>query len=360
MKILYAIQGTGNGHVSRARDIIPILQTYGELDLLISGTQVDVDLPYEIKYRFHGLCFVFGKKGGIDYVETYKRSNVKRLFNEIKQLPVHEYDMVICDFEPVSAWACYIKNKPCIGLSHQIAAINKNAPKPSKTDVIGKLVLKYYAPAKYKYGFHFLPYDNNIFTPVIRKEVRDLKPENLGHYTVYLPSYSDKRIIKFLKKYGDVEWQVFSKHTKESHQDGSISISPVSNEVFIKSIEGAAGVFCGAGFETPAEVIYLRKKLIVIPMKGQYEQQCNAAALKMLGFPVLKSLKLKHQKKFEKWLTSNHIIPLDFPNETELIIQTIMENHRHEKRTLQPPEIFIDSASRFRHLLLKKIFNITR
>ena len=26
MKILYAIQGTGNGHISRARDIIPVLQ----------------------------------------------------------------------------------------------------------------------------------------------------------------------------------------------------------------------------------------------------------------------------------------------------------------------------------------------
>ena len=26
MKILYAIQGTGNGHISRARDIIPILK----------------------------------------------------------------------------------------------------------------------------------------------------------------------------------------------------------------------------------------------------------------------------------------------------------------------------------------------
>ena len=33
MKILYAIQGTGNGHISRAREIIPLLQKYGELDI---------------------------------------------------------------------------------------------------------------------------------------------------------------------------------------------------------------------------------------------------------------------------------------------------------------------------------------
>ena len=48
MKILYAIQGTGNGHLSRARDIIPILQKKGEVDILISGIQSDVDLPYPL------------------------------------------------------------------------------------------------------------------------------------------------------------------------------------------------------------------------------------------------------------------------------------------------------------------------
>ena len=38
MKILYAIQGTGNGHLSRAHDILPELQKYGNVDIIISGT----------------------------------------------------------------------------------------------------------------------------------------------------------------------------------------------------------------------------------------------------------------------------------------------------------------------------------
>ena len=65
MKILYAIQGTGNGHISRAREIIPYLKQYGELDILISGTQADVQLPYPIKYKFKGVGFVFGIDGGM-------------------------------------------------------------------------------------------------------------------------------------------------------------------------------------------------------------------------------------------------------------------------------------------------------
>ena len=112
MKILYAIQGTGNGHVSRAREILPFLQKNHEVDILISGTQADVELPYPVKYKFHGMGFIFGKKGGIDILETYKKSNLKVFFQEVNSLPVQFYDLIINDFEPVSAWACFQKNKP--------------------------------------------------------------------------------------------------------------------------------------------------------------------------------------------------------------------------------------------------------
>src|SRR5688500_17504418 len=125
MRILYAIQGTGNGHITVAREVIPLLKKRAEVDILVSGTQVDIDLPYEIKFRFNGLCFIFGKNGGIDYLETFRKSRLKELFNDVSNLPVEEYDLVISDFEPVSGWACYLKNKPCIGFSHQAAVVKK-------------------------------------------------------------------------------------------------------------------------------------------------------------------------------------------------------------------------------------------
>ena len=39
MKILYGIQGTGNGHLSRAEEIVPILKKMAHVDVLISGNQ---------------------------------------------------------------------------------------------------------------------------------------------------------------------------------------------------------------------------------------------------------------------------------------------------------------------------------
>ncbi|MCB0628817.1 MAG: glycosyltransferase family protein [Saprospiraceae bacterium] len=333
MKILYAIQGTGNGHLSRARDIVPILARYGELDLVVSGTQAEVDFPFPIKYRYHGLSLIFGTKGGVDIKATYRQSNLRRLSQEINHLPVEQYHLVITDFEPVSAWACYNRRKACIGLSHQVSLNFKESPRPKRFDPVGQLTLRHYAPVTDRYGFHFRSYHENIFTPVIRQQIRELDVANDGHYTVYLPAYDDQRIIKVLSKIAGVRWQVFSKHSREVFQRDNVSVQPINNEAFLQSLAGAEGVLCGGGFETPAEVLFLKKKLMVIPMKGQYEQQCNAAALKAMGVPVIKNLKTKRIPKIEKWLADQNRVAVDYPDETERILQMIIEKHGHPELT---------------------------
>lgn len=352
MKILYAIQGTGNGHLSRARDIIPHLKNRGELHILVSGSQADVELGYPVRYRLKGLSFIFGKGGGIDMISTYKKANAKGLWKEIKALPVEDYDVIINDFEPVSAWACFLKHKPCIGLSHQAAVANHKSPKPKSIDLAGMALLRYYAPVTKQYGFHFNRYDDNIFTPVIRQQVRDLSSENSGHYTVYLPAYNDKRIIKVLLQFGNIKWQVFSKHNKTSFRQRNITISPISNEAFIQSMATAEGVLCGAGFETPAEALFLQKKLMVIPMKSQYEQQCNAAALKLMGVPVVKSLKKKHSDKIKAWLQSGERTDVVYPDNTAEIIDLVFSHHPVD---VSHAVVEVGSFKKFKTMILNKL-----
>jgi len=323
MKILYAIQGTGNGHLSRSMDIVPLLKKMGDVDVLVSGTQGDLNLPFAIKYKLHGFGFVFGKAGGVDLWKSFLRSRLRKFIKEINTLPIDKYDLVINDFEPVSAWACYINNKPCIGLSHQAAVLHENAPKPEDTDMIGRLILKNYAPVTAQYGFHFKAFDKNIFTPVIRQQVREQEITNKGHYTVYLPAYDDKRLIKRLSEFKDVEWDVFSKHNKKVFKHKNVSIQPIDNKAFIKSMAQSAGVLSGGGFETPAEALFMKKKLLVIPMKNQYEQQLNAAALKAMGVPVIKSLKPKHDEKIQDWLNNGQPVKVNYPDNTQQVLDLL-------------------------------------
>ncbi len=327
MKILYAIQGTGNGHLSRAMDVIPCLMRHGEVDILVSGIQSDLTIPFPIKYKLRGLSFIFGKSGGVDLWKTLVSSNIRKLVKEIRELPVENYDLVINDFEPVSAWACYTRNLPCIGLSHQSAVLAEEAPAPEVTDMIGRLILKNYAPATTHYGFHFKPYAKDIYTPVIRRQVREQTLASGEHYTVYLPSYDDKRLILKLSQFKNVKWNVFSKHNRKAFTSKNVSIQPIHNDKFVKSMAGSAGVLCGAGFETPAEALFMKKKLLVIPMRNQFEQQLNAAALKDMGVPVIKSLKNKYDMVIASWLENQNTVEVNYPDITWEIIDRIIHDH---------------------------------
>lgn len=325
MKILYAIQGTGNGHLSRAVDIVPELRKYGQVDLFVSGAQAEVSLPFPVKYKSKGLSFYFGKSGGINFYKTFQCNSSKDVMKEIKDFPVDKYDFIVNDFEPITAWAARKRNIPIAGLSHQSALLSKKTPKPKMKDPFGEWLLKTYAPVENYVGFHFDEYDKNIYTPVIRSAVSELKVSDRGHYTVYLPAYDDKKLVALLMKFPTLRWHIFSKHTREPYHIGKISVYPVSAEDFVESMVTSSGVLCGAGFETPAEVMYLGKKLLVVPMKGQYEQQCNAAALKKMGVPVLKKVKKKSLNRIEKWLDDGEAIEVEYPKVADKAVARLMK-----------------------------------
>ena len=197
-------------------------------------------------------------------------------------------------------------------------------------DPFGEWLLRNYAPVENYVGFHFEEYDKNIFSPVIRTAITQAKKKDKGHYTVYLPAYDDKKLVALLIKFPSVRWHIFSKHTSQPYHVGKISVYPVSSDDFVESVVTSTGVLCGAGFETPAEVIHLNKKLLVVPMKSQYEQKCNAVALKKLGVPVLKKVKKGNLKRIEKWLESNKWVEIEFPKVAGKAVERLMKKYAND------------------------------
>lgn len=327
MKILYAVQATGNGHVSRAREIVPLLKSLADTDVLLSGQNAALQLPFDIRYRISGLGFVFGKQGGIDYTKSIAQANLYQLFRDIRQLPVEHYDLVISDFEPVSAWACRKKRKSCIALSHQAAFLSKKTPRPEKQDLFTEWILKYYSPCSDAYGFHFKSYDKAIFTPVIRKDIRALHPTDKNFYIVYLPAYGDTLLISYFHQFPDVAIKIFSIHSKQKYRHKNVEVIPVNPQDFNQGFESCSGIITGGGFETPAEAIYLNKKMMVIPMRNQYEQICNAEALRQIGFPVLQAINKDFTLHLEKWFSSDFRYQEQYPDHTKEILTNIIEEH---------------------------------
>jgi uncharacterized protein (TIGR00661 family) len=329
MKILFGIQGTGNGHISRAREIVPLLQQYGEVDLLVSGTEAEVSLSQPLKYRFHGFSFVFGKKGGVDNWATFKIMNLPQLRRDMRSLPLKQYDLIINDFEPVSAWACRIQGVSSVSLSHQCSFVSKKTPRPAKWNY-AEWLFKYYSPTTHHIGFHFERYDDFIHTPVIRSDIRKMETSNKGHYSVYLPAYGDNTLVKHLGQAKDAEWHIFSKRTKAPYREGNVHVFPVNNEAFNNSLASSAGLLTGGGFEGPAEALFMGKKVMMIPMKGQYEQQCNALSASHLGVKVVSTIGHDFSTHINSWLADDKRISVNFPDDTAQIIDDMVKRYARQ------------------------------
>ncbi len=323
MKILYAVQGTGNGHVSRAIELIPLLQQYGDVDVFLSGNKSQVKIPYEIKYKSKGVTFSYTKKGKIDYWTTVRELQFRRAYKEMRQFPVEQYDVLLNDFEPITAWACHFKKKPCIGFGHQASFQSKATPRPKRRDLMGETILKHYAPASHYVGLHFDRYDQNIFLPILRKELYELPLDQQNHYTIYLSHYHHQQVIPHLLKVPEVRFELFSKHCSQKEVQKNVSLYPIDGQAFMQSLASGSGMITGAGFEGPAEAITLGKKLLVLPILGQYEQWCNAKAMQQLGIKVVRKINQDFSQTLQDWLANTPVIHKNYPNQSQQILDYI-------------------------------------
>lgn len=314
MKILYSIQGTGNGHLSRAISIYPYLKEFGTIDFLISGSNYSLDTPFEIKYKLPGVSFQYNSKGGIDYLNTIRQIDLKSWCKEINQSPVEEYDVVFNDFEPISARACLNKKVPCIALSHQASFLSPKTPiPPIAKDHLASAILRKFAPAHDKIGFHFQSYDSFIHTPVIKDDIRTCTVSEEDHITVYLPSFGLFYLRNLLSSIPNYKFEVFHSEIEEEIEYKNIKFKSISRAEFNKSLASSNGVIANAGFEIPSEAFYLGKPMLLIPITRQYEQACNAYAASKLGAQVIYKPNNQLKEQIIDKLLEFKPVKLDFP-----------------------------------------------
>ncbi|MDX1639880.1 MAG: glycosyltransferase family protein, partial [Balneolaceae bacterium] len=185
MKILYGIQGTGHGHISRARELLPELGKHAEVDVLVSGYNSSLDLDNPVQYCKYGISMTYDSNGGVSIVDTLRSLRPFRFITDIQSIPITEYDLVISDYEPVTAWAAKAEKIPCWAISHQAAFLSDRTPRPAKRSPVAEAILKHFAPAGRAVGFHYEAYDRFIEPPIIRSEILELSPRANHHIAVY-------------------------------------------------------------------------------------------------------------------------------------------------------------------------------
>ena len=341
MKILYGIQGTGHGHISRARVVLPKLREYAEVDVLVSGYNYKMNIDGEITYKARGLSLAYDNNGSVDMLETALNLHPIKFIQDVQSIPIEEYDFVVNDFEPVTAWAAHGAEIPCVAISHQASFLSEKAPRPAKKSLVAEQVMKHFAPCTAAVGSHYLRYDDFIEPPIIRRHIRSLNPSLGNHITVYLPAYDNETLCSIFSQVKKVEWEIFSPNCDEAYTKGNVKVHPVGKETFLESIESCLGIVSATGFETTSEAMFLGKKLLTIPIKNQYEQLCNAAALTELGGKVVYQIDQHFRQTVSDWIDEGEVLHLSEISDEEDLVQKIIsagmgvESADHKSRRLK-------------------------
>ncbi len=323
MKVLYALQGTGNGHVARAREIVPILASRCDLDVLVAGTQSQIALEYPIRFKKFGLTMKYNSSGGVSYWKSFFGNKPLRFIRDVYALPVKGYDLVIIDFEAITSYACLLRGVKSLQLSHQAAYWSSRTPRPSRSVWLWEFILRYMSPSAFKIGFHFSAYDSFILPPIIRGDVRKLTPVNGDHYVVYLPAYSATTLAHWFQQFPDEQFVIFSKDEEIIDTLNSTFLS-IDNKLFTDSLAKSKGLICSAGFEGPSEAMFLGKKVLLSPISGQYEQAANAVCAAREGAMVFYQLNALAVDVFKDFFISENSVKRAWPDYTRDLVEGIL------------------------------------
>ncbi|MCF4171870.1 MJ1255/VC2487 family glycosyltransferase [Vibrio sp. McD22-P3] len=339
MKILYGVQGTGNGHIARARAMSQALKSHDvEVDFLFSGRDRDKYFSMEQFGDYQtrrGFSFVT-EDGKVNYLKTVMENSLTSFFSEVRQMDVSDYDLVINDFEPITAWAARSQNVPTVSISHQNAFLFDVPQKGANW--IDDSVIQHFAPSQYQLGLHWYHFGQPILPPIVHTNGHDVTSEDF--VLIYLPFENTQTIIDVLLRFVNQRFICYHPEIIEQQQVENILMKPLSHEQFQRDLHRCQGVIANGGFELPSEALSLGKKLLVKPLDGQFEQQSNAATLESLG--LAQSMDFLDASVIRAWLDEKQAERVTYPDVANEIAEWLIAGNW-------------DCSQQLRHRLWEKV-----
>jgi uncharacterized protein (TIGR00661 family) len=292
-----------------------------EVQFLFSGREKEKFFSMESFGQYQvrrGLTFV-SEDGKVNYRKTALNNNILSLMSEIRVLDLSEYDLVLNDFEPISAWAAKQQKKTCIGISHQNAF---RYPIPQKDAAwLDKQILNRFAPANVHLGLHWYHFDQPILPPIVN--TRSLSTEKKNFILVYLPFESVHEVSELLLRFSNQPFVCYHPSIVDNECVENIEFCPLDHESFQVHLHQCAGVMANGGFELPSEAMSLGKKLLLKPLSGQFEQQSNVATLDMLG--LASSMDFLDAAVVRNWLDEKQADKVIYPNVADAIAEWVVK-----------------------------------
>lgn len=287
MRILYGVQGTGQGHISRARAMARALGQHDiEVQWLFSGRRKKALFDMECFGNFmhrRGLSFIT-RGGRVSQLATIVNSKPGQFLHDVRSLDLRNYDAVVTDFEPVCAWAGRRAGINTIGIGHQYA-FGPNTPTAGDSWWAQQIMARF-APVTTPLGLHWHRYGSNVLPPIL--DLPDLPREQGEHVLVYLPFEDQERVTQLLQCLPQQQFLQYAPGLNARQMGNVIQCEP-GRDAFKRHLAGSCGVICNSGFELISECLHWGKPVLTKPLLGQMEQLSNALALQQLGYATVSS-----------------------------------------------------------------------
>jgi uncharacterized protein (TIGR00661 family) len=299
-RIIYAVAGEGFGHASRAHFVGQRFLDAGHDVLFVTSHRA---LLYLRQYYGERVKEIFGllfdySKGYVDPLATVWKnlsqaraglSLNRRLFDEVYR--PFQPDLVVTDFEPFSAWWAWRNRVPFISIDNEHLLIKCKLDHRLR-DVFHRLtatlvVRGHYIGARAYVVTNFFeaPLRDRatvLAPPIVRPAIAALEPSDAGQIVIYATSGTHEQQWRdVLGRFPDQRFHIygFNKHVEWKN----CVFKETSAEGFALDLAAARGVIASAGLSLISECLYLRKKMLLLPVPGQYEQLINARYVEKLG-----------------------------------------------------------------------------
>jgi uncharacterized protein (TIGR00661 family) len=302
-RIIYAVAGEGFGHASRAHLIGQRFLDAGHEVMVLASHRA---LAYLRQYYGEQVKEIFGllfdyRKGYVDPLATVWKnlSQIGPAFRVNRELFEGVYkpfrpDLVITDFEPFSAWWAWRNRVPFLSIDNEHVLIMCRLEHRLR-DIVHRL------NATLVVRFHYLGARayvvTNFFTaplktkaavlapPVVRPAIARLTPSDAGHITIYATTGThEDRWRDVLGRFPQQRFYLYG-FNKNAEWKNCL-FKEASMEGFAADLASARGVIASAGFSLISECLYLKKKMLLLPLPGQYEQLINARYVEKLQLGV--------------------------------------------------------------------------
>lgn len=268
IRIAYSCAGEGFGHAARLVALAPLLEERYEMHYFVpEGLKrfLEEKLPSFTFYPLPHFSFV-KKEDRVQWIATsfktvpqliHFRAEVKKLQTNLRKLRIQA---VLSDYDPYLSWAAKGAGIPVMQINHP-GIISRSFPINPFGWIPALVSLFLEGPWTERIHISFFQGDVG---PLFRHSLFKYPIADGGYVLVNLkPAYRDP-VLGVLRSMSGIQYKVF----------------PTKDGNFEEALAGCSAVLSSAGHQIITEALILGKPILVIPQKGQYEQQLNAWMLK--------------------------------------------------------------------------------